>query len=266
MTGGPDRTGHATGRTNHLAWRRTGPNPRIVLLHGFTDAGCCWDPWLDAFGGDVLTVDARGHGDSELPDGPISAAIQAADVAAVLDAFGRTAGGYVVIGHSMGAATTAELTRSRPDLVRAAVLEDPRGVPAAAVRAVDDWLTAVRAADPVTALELCRSGNPGWPEPEMEPWVRSKRQLDLAVFERPRPATTSLAEIVRGVSCPVRLVHGDPERGGIISPQLAEDCVVAAAGAVSRVHVAGAGHNVRRDEPAAYLAAVRPWVATALAG
>lgn len=95
-------------------------------------------------------------------------------------------------------------------------------MPAAVGRTVDDWLTAVRDADPVAALELCRTGNPGWPEPEVEPWVRSKRQLDLAVFERPRPAMTPLPEILRGVSRPVLLVHGDPARGGIISPELAE--------------------------------------------
>ncbi len=50
------------------------------------------------------------------------------------------------------------------------------------------------------------------------------------------------------------LIHGDTERGSLISPEYAERCAQAAGGEFRAAHLAGAGHSVRRDNRPQYLA------------
>ena len=98
--------------------------PPVLLLHGITSSHRTWD-WLvpelaDRFR--VLRLDFRGHGrsdrapDAYTPDGYVS------DAVAVLE---QVAGPAVVIGHSLGGATTAALTQQRPELLVGALMEDP---------------------------------------------------------------------------------------------------------------------------------------------
>ena len=99
--------------------------PPILLLHGITSFGGTWE-WIvptltERFR--VLRLDFRGHGSSDRApreysvDGYVSDA-----VAAIEQAAGRPC---VVIGHSLGGATAAMLAQQHPDLVVAAVMEDP---------------------------------------------------------------------------------------------------------------------------------------------
>ncbi len=130
-------------------------------------------PFFTSYGG-VLATDARGHGRSGLPAEPVSEAVLAADAAMVLDDL--AAGPVLVVGHSMGATTAAQLGRIRPDLVSAAVLEDPpvfgrELLPAGCP--VPDWLTDLRALDPQDTLDRGRADNPRWSADEFR---RGQRQ------------------------------------------------------------------------------------------
>jgi len=96
----------------------------ILLLHGITSSVRTWD-WLvpdlaDRFR--VLRLDFRGHGGSSHTPGEYTSAGYVSDAVAVLDQIGRPA---IVVGHSLGGVTTAALTQQRPDLLVAAILEDP---------------------------------------------------------------------------------------------------------------------------------------------
>jgi pimeloyl-ACP methyl ester carboxylesterase len=99
--------------------------PPILLLHGITSFGGTWD-WIVPTLAErwrVLRLDFRGHGDSDRAPGEYSPAGYLSDaVAAIEQAAGRPC---VVIGHSLGGATAAALVQQRPDLVVAAVMEDP---------------------------------------------------------------------------------------------------------------------------------------------
>ena len=53
-----------------LHYTRTGGDkPPVVLAHGFSDDGLCWTPVAEQLAAayDVIMVDARGHGCSEVP-------------------------------------------------------------------------------------------------------------------------------------------------------------------------------------------------------
>ena len=99
--------------------------PPILLLHGITSFGGTWD-WIvptlvERFR--VLRLDFRGHGASDRAPGEYSPQGYLSDaVAAIEQAAGQPC---VVMGHSLGGATAAALVQRHPDLVVAAVMEDP---------------------------------------------------------------------------------------------------------------------------------------------
>ncbi|MFD2083411.1 Pimeloyl-ACP methyl ester carboxylesterase [Actinopolymorpha cephalotaxi] len=284
------------GRTGHIAWTRRGGRPEILFLHGFSDSGACWDPVVSALrpGWGVLATDARGHGESGLPEEPFGHTAHARDAAAVLDDQpGLDPDGVLVVGHSMGAVTAAALAGLRPDLVRAVVLEDPppgerestpgpgpaaspdtapaapSATPPAAPsatprpgppRQLPDWLRAVRALDPAARIARGRADNPEWSEEELVPWARSKEQFDVGVFERPSEPFVPLRELLAKVTCPVLLIHGDVDRGSLLPPAIAAACAMAAGGDVEVARIDGAGHSVRRDRPGPYVAALEDFL------
>jgi pimeloyl-ACP methyl ester carboxylesterase len=245
------------GNVDHIAWYRTGQPPRLLVLHGYTDSAACWEPLLRSSGDRLpaLALDARGHGSSGLPERPFDSADMAADAATVLDHLGErvTAGGIVVVGHSMGAATAAHLARSRPDLVRALVLEDPvlhlPGEPSNRTSLADRraWVTAAQVASVAERIASARSENPGWSDDVLAAWAVSKGQFDPRVLDLRRPDPELLLDVLRDVRCPTLVVRGSPERGSLVT-----DGGVAAvprhAGGPTRVTtIDGAGHCVRYD-------------------
>ncbi len=124
MTNYPEKTFTASTIDVNYA---EGPDngPPVVLIHGIGGRWLNWSPVIDqlAESWHVYAIDLRGHGDS-----------------------GRVAGGYrfidypievveflrdvvrqpaYLVGHSLGAVTTSGVCAVAPDLVAAAVLEDP---------------------------------------------------------------------------------------------------------------------------------------------
>lgn len=84
-----------------LAHDRTGAGPALVLIHGITESRRSWDPVVEALAAsyEVLSVDLRGHGESDPGDAydPIS---MATDVAETVAAAGLQT--PLVVGHSLG--------------------------------------------------------------------------------------------------------------------------------------------------------------------
>lgn len=240
------------GRTGHTAWQLYSTEPRIALLHGFADSADCWRPLVPALSahGGVLAVDARGHGRSTLPDGPVGPVPQAADVAAVLDNVVRPQP-VVVIGHSMGAITAAALAASRPDLVAALILEDPP--PRLRASGLPAWLAKARALPLEDCVAHARAANPTWPEDELPMWAQSKHDFDPRYCDRPAAQRPTLLELVGRITCPTLLLRGEPELGGLVDDATAADLVASAGGPLQDVRVDGVGHNIRREARAEYL-------------
>ncbi len=100
--------------------RRDGP--AVVMLHGYTDSHRSFDllrPHLPE-GWRVIAVTARGHGQSDKPDGACEVVDMAADVKALLDALGIERA--VIVGHSMGAGTALQFAAEYPERVSGLVL------------------------------------------------------------------------------------------------------------------------------------------------
>lgn len=110
-----------------IAYDVAGPEgaPPVVLLHGITGAASTWHDVVADLAADHRTyaVDQRGHGRSSRRRGTYDVAHWAGDVIALLEeVVGEPAS---LVGHSLGGVVSAAVLQRRPDLVRAAVLEDP---------------------------------------------------------------------------------------------------------------------------------------------
>ncbi len=167
-----------------------------------------------------------------------------------------------MVGHSMGAATSAFLAAHYPDLVRAIALEDPpwRSVqdamsPATRATTADEWRAKVIANRQRTLDQLLASGpeqQPTWSAAEYGPWARAKLQVSRNVIDYVSIASPHWTEYVAKINCPVLLLIGDVALGAIVSPALAHE--VSALNANVRVaHIPGAGHSIRREQLASYV-------------
>lgn len=271
MTSWSDRYLDTNGIRIH--YTRTGATkPSLILLHGITDNGLCWTRVAQALQNDydVIMPDARGHGLSDGPETGFSMDMQAADIAGLIQSLQLDH--PFVLGHSMGAATTTTLAARYPDLVRAVLLEDPpwRDAPVspppdAATLSQQQarqgswlqWLVPLRAMSLEQRIATARKEQ-HWAEEELAPWAESKEQFNLAVMQR--NVDTGLRvnpwrDLVAQIHCPFLLITGDPQRGAIVSAQVAQE-VTELAPHAEVVHIAGAGHNIRRDQYEPFMVAI----------
>ena len=261
-----------------LAYRWSGPaDPTaatVVLLHGLGDSGDCWPDAVRRWSGGyrVIGVDLLGHGDSprftppQLSSPDPMEAMYAATEATVARVAAAHGGPVLVVGHSMGGGMAAALAARRPDLVAAAVLEDPAWRdPADRVQPrgiVDERIAECRsfADDPAGQLEKGRAENPTWPAVELGPWVESKSQVDLAFLDL---GIANLLEpwddIVAATAVPTLVLLA--ERGGPVTPAVRTRAAELANPHVDIRVVDGAGHCVRRDRAEQFHALVDPWLA-----
>ncbi len=244
--------------------------PVIVLAHGFSDNGLCWEPMAAELESayDVFMPDARGHGLSqrvqqgEKLDPP-------ADLAGFIRAMPWATMGLerpIVGGHSMGASTAFQLGARYPELVRALILEDPpwrvpqpgeagpRGI--SAKSPLGEWIMRLQDQTLEQVMAQCRIDYPRWPEIVVQRWCEGKKQLDPAFLLTENGSITgSWRDMVPAISCPTLILTADPNKGGIVTPEVAQE--VCAANPNFRVaHIPGVGHHVRFGDQATYMRAV----------
>src|SRR3989449_6547078 len=115
-----------TYRGIRLAYEDRGAGkPAFVFVHGWTCNRSFFAPQAEYFSRRhrVVSLDLRGHGDSDKPQGKYPIAAYAEDIAYVVDQLGL--GQPVAVGHSMGGITVLQLAAAHPDRVSAIVMVDP---------------------------------------------------------------------------------------------------------------------------------------------
>lgn len=250
--------------------RTGGDKPALVLLHGITDNGLCWGRVARALEADydILMVDARGHGLSDKPENGYHSDDYAADFAGLIEALGL--GPALVMGHSLGANNAATLAANYPKLVRAAVLEDPpwfdlsgqqRRSAEEEAKGMDEWRAGLIAQQEQALEEIIAAGkkrSPKWSEDEFPAWAQAKKQVYPFVLGKSSLRTWD--DIVPQIACPTLLVTGDSALGALVAPGLAAK-VCAVDPKIEHAHIPDAGHNIRRENFDAFLAAIRTFLA-----
>jgi pimeloyl-ACP methyl ester carboxylesterase len=99
--------------------------PAFVLVHGWTCDRSFFAPQAEHFARRhrVVSVDLRGHGESDKPGGPYPIRAYAEDLAHVIGQLGL--GKVVAVGHSMGGVAVLQLAAAHPESVAAIVMVDP---------------------------------------------------------------------------------------------------------------------------------------------
>lgn len=259
-------TGFVESNGIRLHYTRTGGDqPPLVLAHGYSDDGLCWTPVARALEAefDVVMLDARFHGRSDGPKQDFDTGVMADDLAGAIRALALPA--PIVLGHSMGAATALILAGRYPDLPGAIALEDPPPHWSTGREPPGNHTWLARERDNIARLQrqsresimaAKHLESPVWPLDELGPWADSKLRFNPAYFDYSQPLALNWDVLLPQLTCDVLLLTADPALGAIVSDQQA-----AALGAylpqLRRAHIAGAGHNIRREQFAAYLAAVR---------
>ncbi len=238
-------------------YRSGGDKPPMLFLHGVADDGLCWKPTADAFKDDydILMLDARGHGQtSDRNKGKLKLSDLADDVAGLIK--GLSLEKPVVIGHSMGAATTMILACNYPELPSRIVLSDPP-ISFGKSSLIDLLLVvwgiildtrAARRKSPEKMMAYARKKNPGWSEAELIPWIESKRVFGangVIRFLKSLDFSVDYTEILKGIPLKTALIHSSD---GLVRPEDKEK-ILSLGQDLHMYFVDGAGHSIRRDQP-----------------
>jgi pimeloyl-ACP methyl ester carboxylesterase len=128
----------------NLAFEERGAGmPAFVFVHGWACDRSFFAPQAEHFGRRhrVVSVDLRGHGESDKPSGPYPIAGYADDIAYIIEELGL--GKAVAVGHSMGGMIVLQLAAAHPDCVAAIVMVDPAPVVSTPERqATLEWMAA----------------------------------------------------------------------------------------------------------------------------
>lgn len=240
-----------------------GAGQPIVLLHGLMGRATTWwrvARWLEPYG-KVVGLDARGHGRCRRPV-PADTEDFAADVAEFVERL--DAGPAVVIGHSMGGLHALTLAATRPELVRAVVIED--FAPDLRGRTVETW----------------RGHFESWPRPfaslaHVREFFGDTGEYFVECFEERADGYHLIADLddlyaiasewgrrdywsyVDEVVCPVLVV----EAGETVMPAGQQAELAQRAGG-QHVIVEGAGHVVHDSAPEEYRGAVEAFLSDVL--
>lgn len=250
--------------------------PSVLFLHGGGQTRHAWDESAQALAAEgwyVVTIDLRGHGDSQwAPDGDYTLDAFAEDIRCVARTF---AAPPAIIGASLGGLSAlCAVSESTEHLASKLVLVDvaPRMEPEGVARIVgfmkarpDGFASLEEAADAIAEYlphrprpsdtsglaKNLRKGEDG----------RLRWHWDPAFLSDRRPNTPNASErlrdAARALKVPTLLVRG--RRSDLLSKQGAQEFLELVPGA-KFVDVAGAGHMVAGDKNDSFTAAILPFL------
>jgi pimeloyl-ACP methyl ester carboxylesterase len=239
----------------------------VMFLHGVGSSGRTWE-WLpEDISQDrrIIRIDLRGHGRSDHAPGTYDVAHYGADAVAVLgELCSREA---VLVGNSLGGVVSWWVAQNHPELVAAALLEDPPLLAGETpeseagrfrtvfhtVKAtiVDSRERGLSEADMAERMGAMRWGPPGTPplrelatQDALAALVFGYHRLDIGVIDGAIDGSTLAATDTRSrVTPPVVIVAADDAAGAAFS---IEDARRAARSQpnVEVVRIAGSGHRI----------------------
>jgi N-formylmaleamate deformylase len=233
--------------------------PPLLMIHGIYDRWESWSRTVDQLMTEyrLFLVDLRGHGRSSKPATGYEPIDYAADMAGVIRAIGLES--VPVIGHSLGAITTAYLAADYPELVHAAVLEDPPGQfgSSSGIR-MQPMLDAKRGTEEQTYNFFKEMGPDLGEERWRDQTFRLRDTADGPFEIIIQWATTGNApdifEAMKRIKCPTLLMQADPEAGGVLPDEAAQH-IVTNLSQGEHQKFPGVGHNIHKDRPAEFATA-----------
>lgn len=247
-----------------------GDGPVVVCAHGFFMDSTMFgvlETHLSRQGWRVLSVDARGHGETTVsdPDAPFTYDDLAADLSAVMDDAGVDSA--VLVGMSQGGYSALRVALAEPARVRALVLMDTESEASnAEQRAGYEELFAAWCDESIPLEPIARQlagGLIGGSEQDREPWITKWLKSDRPAIRRAADClihrTDVTAELPR-ITCPALVLRGEFDE-----TSTERKCAVLVEGlpnARPQVTIEGAGHGACVTHSDAVNAAVGDFLST----
>lgn len=234
-------------------WRSNTPGkPVLIMAHGSSDDGMCWMNLAKEFVAnyDIILYDARGHGRTDPPSAWDAADVQVEDMAGLIRELKIQK--PIIMGHSMGSGSAAWFAAKYPDIPRAVILEDPGLVPnpnmnpTAMLAERDQRRASILARNNMTKQQLvadCMKNSPKWGQSECELWAPSKQMHHPNTALGTIGSRPPMKDILPKIKAPTLILKADAQ--GDLRKKNEEVAALLPKGRI--VHIAGAGHNVRRE-------------------
>ncbi|WPQ61680.1 alpha/beta hydrolase [Chitinophaga sancti] len=231
----------------NIHYTRTGGNKSpVILLHGLMTNGLCWTDLARKLEKDydVIMPDARGHGQSDVPDEGYQYEDLANDVAGLIHALELRL--PFLIGHSMGGMMAAVVASRKPDLIKRVVLADP---PFINLKVQQDVWDSDVAGQHRKVLQLpleaviadVRARHPHRSAETIALFAKARLQTSIAAFEVLRPPYPDYKILVSKIDIPALLVFGDR---GVVTMDVAKELQ-----GLQVKQIADAGHSLHMDQP-----------------
>lgn len=251
-----------------------GRGPVLVLVHGFGGAKEDFADQVDDLARDhrVVTLDLRGHGESDGPEDPTRYSLDrfAADLGNVLDALDIDS--CRLLGHSMGGMIVRRFVLASPHRVDALILMDTSpgpvpgldfemidlGVQIANEQGMDELKRVMDAFSPLDTPAYQRTlvERPGYREFGDAKWAALSRAMWVTMSIEIRDQPDQLAELA-AVHCPTLVLVGvEDEPFRRVSQEMAETIEGA-----ELVVIPNAGHSPQFENGAEWLAALQQFLA-----
>ena len=205
--------------------RTGGGKPTLVLLHGLTANGACWTGLAHLLEKeyDIIMPDARGHGESSVPDYGYRYEDHANDIIGLINSLRLPP--PVLLGHSMGGMTAAVVASRSPKLLRGLILADPTFLSIKVQREVRDSdvgdqhrrILGKSLKDLVADMQ---SRHPNRSSDTIGLIALARLQTSMAAFDILTPPNPDYRQLVRAIDVPSLLVFGDK---GVVSSVVAEE-------------------------------------------
>jgi len=231
----------------------------LVFIHAFPLSKAMWQPQVDALANSyrVITIDLRGHGESDTVLWNDTLDDYAADVMGLLEHLGITQA--VFIGLSMGGYTLFSLYRNYPDRVKAMVLADTRaqadseegksGRRAMAQMAFNDGASAI--ADMMLPKLLASSTMEHRPEivEQVRQMILQSPTAGIIVDLMAMAARSDSTDLLRKITCPTLVIVGEDDQA---TPVTESQYIADRISDSTLVTIPAAGHLSNFEQPQAF--------------
>jgi 3-oxoadipate enol-lactonase len=242
-----------------------GQGDPLLFIHGLGSSARDWESQLPEFSMafEVITLDLRGHGSSDAPNGPYHIGLFASDVAALIRKLSKVP--VHVVGLSMGSAVAWHLAIDYPDLVRTLVLTNMSAeMPVKTWAARWFFYSRVLIVSVLGMHRMARMLAPKlFPKPEqaeqrikmIQRWSQNDKKAYLNSLYALKD--WSVMDRLEGVKCPVLVLASD----GDYSPLTHKEAYTQRMEKAQLVVVKDAHHALPLENPMAFNAAVMHFLA-----
>lgn len=221
-----------------LYYEQLGKGTPLICIMGITAPGSVWEAHVDCWQRHFrcIVVDNRGVGQSDMPSGPYTSEMMAADYAGLMDAL-QIQQAHVV-GCSMGSTIVQQLAINYPQKVRSAVMMCSWARCDRYAAGIFEHLKHIKArltpSEFMNYIQLLIFAKPYWDKDESFKQLREAREVaEQATLPQPLHALEAQADAcihhdvlnrLHQVACPTLVIGG---RQDIFTPQWMADEVIA---------------------------------------